>query len=268
MQDNFDFLIDFNNITYSPLPETFEKESQEVESFIEIFQNGKRSYQCTQQGCGKTFRYKSEANRHIIIHQKDKNHRCNISGCNKAFKRQETLEEHMKLHGGDLPFSCDEYGCGRRFASKPALRYHMLRHQNNREFRCDIDGCDKTFLTMSHLRQHQMSSLHSDKSVSDVSESKPYKIRKSEFETDVSTSSEDYMKEMSELLQNTLAENRLLKEKLETQESKVSSDEESQFSFPCASPISFSDIVEPSLFFDKYEMDIMEFLSENDKTDF
>jgi len=175
----------------------------------------------------------------------------------------------MKLHEGDLPFSCDHDGCGRKFASKPALRYHRLRHQNNREFNCDIEGCGKSFLTMSHLRQHQMSGLHSDNSVSDVSESKPYKLRKSEFSTEVSTSSEDSMKEMAELLQSTLAENRLLKERLqENQESPVVSEQESQSSFPCASPISFSDIVEPSMFFDKYELDILEFLNENDKTDF
>jgi hypothetical protein len=150
---------------------TFQYEDAEVSSpdshgehlFEQITLNDKKAFRCLISECGKTFRFKSDMERHIIIHSKDRPYTCTFASCNKKFKRPDALKNHLQTHNEDFPFICTSPGCDEKFHKKAALQYHLLKHNNTEKFTCDFPGCQRSFLTYRHLKQHQSSVCYHQK---------------------------------------------------------------------------------------------------------
>jgi len=121
----------------------------------EVVREGKKNFICTYPDCGKIFRFKSEFQRHKVIHIVSRPFVCPHEGCGKTFKREDALKNHVRIHTGELPFKCEMPGCGLRFPTKAGLRYHLLKHKGDRVCVCTYPGCNKSFLTMAQLRQHE-----------------------------------------------------------------------------------------------------------------
>lgn len=124
--------------------------------------NNRKSYKCLSYRCEKTFRFKSDMERHIIIHSKDRPYICSFPNCSRSFKRPDALKNHLQTHSQDFSFACTVKGCNAQFHKRTSLQYHLLKH-NSEKFLCDFPGCQKSFLTYKHLKQHKNTTVYHQK---------------------------------------------------------------------------------------------------------
>ena len=90
---------------------------------------GKKTFRCLSPGCEKTYRYKSDMERHVITHSKEKTIACPYPSCNKSFKRPYALRYHIQTnHIESTLFSCP-LGCHLKFRNRISLKYHVLKHE-------------------------------------------------------------------------------------------------------------------------------------------
>jgi len=136
--------------------ETFSSTESHTPLYEKIIIDNKKTYKCLVEKCEKSFRFKSDMERHIIVHSKERPFACKYPYCNKSFKRPDALKNHMQVHNEGFPFACAVPGCSLRFHKKTSLQYHILKHNEERFF-CDFPGCEKSFMTLKHLKQHQSS---------------------------------------------------------------------------------------------------------------
>jgi len=85
-------------------------------------------YECPFPGCGKVYRYKSEKERHLVTHNKDKAYKCDHPYCTKSFKRPDALKVHMQSHSEKPQWICPVSACSHAFKDRPALKYHLSKH--------------------------------------------------------------------------------------------------------------------------------------------
>ncbi|KAJ8667821.1 hypothetical protein QAD02_009484 [Eretmocerus hayati] len=126
--------------------------------------------------CGKRFKSKTYARKHIQFHSKDKPFSCDICGkafkwsdsllrhkvfhinkeafscgiCNKPFKTKNAVKLHEPMHSTDLSFACSF--CDKKFKTKPRLQNHLRTHTSKKVYLCPICGKDLYF--ESHLKAH------------------------------------------------------------------------------------------------------------------
>jgi len=101
-----------------------------AELYKQITNQGKKAFQCLTTGCGKIFRYKSDVERHLLIHTKEKSIICPYPSCKKSFKRPDALKNHMKtMHIENTVYRCTMPGCDYQFPTQASLRFHILKHQ-------------------------------------------------------------------------------------------------------------------------------------------
>lgn len=242
MEELFDIEIDFENLSSIQMPGVFETQwPQETIVFQEAAPNGKKTYICTAPECGKAFRYKSEFNRHSVIHDKERPYSCHVQGCQKTFKRVDALRTHMWSHdptnpNGGLPYSCKRPGCYKKFTSKSAFKYHELKHLNACAFKCEFVGCDKSFQQAWQLKKHQNicnfnSNYLTSPEIQELSQRAEEYFSESFSEFSDSHQSEietrkfigrkleaDLEKQLGNLIGFLLNENRILKEKIDAQD--------------------------------------------------
>mmetsp|Transcript_102007 Transcript_102007/g.141834 ORF Transcript_102007/g.141834 Transcript_102007/m.141834 type:complete len:163 (+) Transcript_102007:214-702(+) len=84
---------------------------------------------CTHPGCGKSYNYKSDLEKHMITHSDAKPFACTFPGCDKRYKRSDALKNHYRLHTDEKPFLCTVPGCEQRFRSRCCMDYHLKKHQ-------------------------------------------------------------------------------------------------------------------------------------------
>lgn len=84
--------------------------------------SNKRSNSCAV--CRKTFKKKSDLDRHMNIHLDEKGYQCVL--CDAKFNQLNTLKIHLKKHSNDQSFACDK--CDSTFASSKNLKIHKIRH--------------------------------------------------------------------------------------------------------------------------------------------
>jgi len=141
---------------YSQCPDFLDTQpsSPETPAYEVITTDNKKTYKCLAEKCEKVFRFKSDMERHTIVHTKDRPFVCKYAACGKSFKRPDALKNHLQTHNEGLPFVCLTPGCNLRFHKRSALQYHLLKH-NDEKFLCDSPGCQKSFLTTKQLNQHK-----------------------------------------------------------------------------------------------------------------
>jgi uncharacterized Zn-finger protein len=131
--------------------------------YEEVTINSKKIFKCQIPDCGKTFKFKSEMERHLVTHTGQRSYICSFPGCGKTFKRNDALINHSKTHSRTVLFTCPEAGCGAQFTTKSAARYHLLKHKGEKTFTCNFPGCAKSFLTYAQLKQHEKASYYHQK---------------------------------------------------------------------------------------------------------
>ena len=130
---------------------TFQTSSPQTDHTISL----PRAYlTCSYPECSKTFKYKSELDRHEAIHKNERPFVCSFNGCSKSFKREDALKTHMRIHTHEKLFECKHEGCGASFTNRASLRYHELKHREVKDFVCSFPGCNKAFYTKFQLNQH------------------------------------------------------------------------------------------------------------------
>jgi len=110
------------------LPDTtFEKPQPKPYQQIQV--QGKKSLQCLAPGCEKIFKYKSDMERHVLTHTKEKPIACPYPDCNKGFKRPEALRYHVDtMHINHQIFACPLPDCGHQTHKKEFFDRHMGKH--------------------------------------------------------------------------------------------------------------------------------------------
>jgi len=139
----------------SPTSETLSSPDSNSHYYEKVLIKGKKTFKCLADGCGKTFRFKSDMERHIVIHAKTRPYACAHPSCGKTFKRPDALKSHMQIHNEDIEYACPVPGCNAVFQKKSALQYHVIKHQKPDHFICSFQGCHETFVSYGDLKIHQ-----------------------------------------------------------------------------------------------------------------
>jgi len=91
-----------------------------------------KAFYCTQPGCKKSFRYRSEILRHMVTHTSKRPYVCPHKNCMKGFKRSDALATHMRIHTREKTFECPYGSCKSTFSTKAGLKYHTLKHKSEK----------------------------------------------------------------------------------------------------------------------------------------
>ncbi|OWZ52983.1 transcription factor iiia [Cryptococcus neoformans 125.91] len=92
-----------------------------------------KPFQCTREGCKRSFWTASKLRRHEEVHDKDGAYPCDK--CDAAFNKHHLLREHVALAHmppGTKPFICTHEGCSASFATKTHLKNHEKTHDERR----------------------------------------------------------------------------------------------------------------------------------------
>lgn len=76
---------------------------------------------------------------------------CSFDGCGKSFDSQWGLTRHIRTHTKEKPFKCNYPGCGKCFSEKCGLKRHVSSHDHTKPYKCPHPGCDKTFKSRDYL---------------------------------------------------------------------------------------------------------------------
>ncbi|KAI6251451.1 Asparagine-rich zinc finger protein AZF1 [Erysiphe necator] len=113
----------------------------------------KKRYQCTIEGCTKSFFQKTHLDIHERAHTGVKPYSCKQPGCNRTFSQLGNLKTHERRHTGERPYQCET--CGKRFAQRGNVRAHRIVHDQAKPYVCILDDCGKQFTQLGNLKSHQ-----------------------------------------------------------------------------------------------------------------
>ncbi|MDP0589521.1 MAG: C2H2-type zinc finger protein [Candidatus Endonucleobacter bathymodioli] len=106
-------------------------------------------YKC--EVCGKVLSTNGSLKFHVGAHfNKDRSFTCTLDGCGKSFKRQYYLNRHMVCHDDRRCYQCPE--CGKKHVSSSNLQGHMVVHTGERPYKCDL--CGKSFPRRHSMVRH------------------------------------------------------------------------------------------------------------------
>ena len=105
--------------------------------------------------CGHKFNFKSELDRHNVVHLTDHKHICPTRGCGKSFKMQSTLKCHLKVHD-NLKINCPEEGCDYWTTLQHYLKDHLTQYHSPLLI-CEysLNGCTYTTRARSSQSRHE-----------------------------------------------------------------------------------------------------------------
>lgn len=107
-----------------------------------------KAFYCTQPGCKKSFRYRSEILRHMVTHTNKRPYVCTFKNCMKGFKRSDALATHMRIHTREKTFECPYGSCKSTFSTKAGLKYHTLKHKTEKRSVNPFPGDRKQYAAM------------------------------------------------------------------------------------------------------------------------
>lgn len=113
------------------------------------FKVHKKELHCPQ--CSKKFTYKSNLDRHILLHtEHKKSYIC--EKCGSAYFTPMALKEHfIYAHKFSKDFGC--HICKKSFAAKRSLQRHQIVHSDERPYNCSL--CSRSFKIKSNLVRHK-----------------------------------------------------------------------------------------------------------------
>ena len=101
--------------------------------------------------CGKTFATKSNLHCHKkLVHSDTKPFQCTINGCDKSFKFNYILTRHLKQVHGRKQHQC--LICLKSFSNNSHLKRHIASVHN--EIRHQCNKCTKSYSQLGYLQQH------------------------------------------------------------------------------------------------------------------
>ncbi len=99
--------------------------------------------------CDKTFIFKADFDRHLLVHSDVRNFRCEI--CQAAFKEAKKLRRHENSVHGNIKAKCLK--CDRVYSCRESLQKHLASsHENAQIYRCT--KCPRQFQSQKSLRDH------------------------------------------------------------------------------------------------------------------
>ena len=128
--------------------------------------SGERPYECTV--CGNKYTIKRHLTSHSRIHSEVRPFACEVEGCGKTFRSRSNLRMHRDFHAGVKRWSCSY--CSRSFLSQGNMAKHVRRHLGEKKYSCDV--CSKAFIEKQELKSHMKVHLSSPSSQSISSKKK------------------------------------------------------------------------------------------------
>uniref|UniRef100_A0A182NIU7 Zinc finger protein n=1 Tax=Anopheles dirus TaxID=7168 RepID=A0A182NIU7_9DIPT len=101
--------------------------------------------------CSKGFPFKSQMDRHILVHTKEKKFICEV--CEKGFSQKINLDVHMRVHTGEQPdkkYTCQI--CLRKCSRISELEAHLSTHMKHFPHVCPV--CTQRFSELTSLYTH------------------------------------------------------------------------------------------------------------------
>ncbi|KAH7179055.1 uncharacterized protein B0J16DRAFT_290401 [Fusarium flagelliforme] len=112
-------------------------------------------FQCDWRSCTKSFKRKSDLQRHYRTHTNERPYPCPLPKCEKSFIQQYALTVHIRTHTGERPHQCQQTNCGKRFSNSSSLARHRRVHMGMYPYKCAYDGCSTSFRRKSDMLEHQ-----------------------------------------------------------------------------------------------------------------
>ncbi|ETS85147.1 hypothetical protein PFICI_03172 [Pestalotiopsis fici W106-1] len=117
----------------------------------------RKMYQCTHEGCTRTFTTKGNLTQHMMVHEEVRElYPCPMKGCETKVLSQSQLASHLETHKAERKrYFCTEKGCDKSFSCQSNLNFHVRTvHENQQRHHCTKEGCPKSFTSRSHLERH------------------------------------------------------------------------------------------------------------------